>query len=152
MRPLYIFDLDDTLTLTAHRQHLKPSRSSDDAAWRTFFEACIDDGPNVPVIRTMQALRRGGADVWFWTGRSCVARALTVRWLAWYAETQIAPVDLRMRLLDDHRPDIGLKREWLREMAEEDSIRLVAAFDDRQHIAEMWREAGVQCYLVGARE
>ena len=67
MKPLYIFDLDGTLALIDHRRHFVEGPDKD---WRSFFAACVDDAPNMPVIRTLQALRKSGAEVWIWSGRS----------------------------------------------------------------------------------
>ena len=52
-RPLYIFDLDGTLALIEHRLHFIQGPEKD---WRGFFAAVGDDKPNLPVIRTLQAL------------------------------------------------------------------------------------------------
>lgn len=78
MKPLYIFDLDGTLALIDHRRHFVEGPDKD---WRSFFAACVDDAPNMPVIRTLQALRRSGAEVWIWSGRSDEVKAQTVKWL-----------------------------------------------------------------------
>ena len=57
MRPLYIFDLDGTLALTEHRQHILDNKD-DQQRWQKFFAACVDDHPNLPVIQTLKTLRR----------------------------------------------------------------------------------------------
>jgi phosphoserine phosphatase len=75
MKPLYIFDLDGTLALIEHRRHLVEGERKD---WPAFFAACVDDAPNPPVIRTLQALRTAGAEIWIWSGRSDEVKAQTV--------------------------------------------------------------------------
>ena len=47
MKPLYIFDLDGTLALTEHRQHILDNKD-DPQRWRRFYAACDRDEPNAP--------------------------------------------------------------------------------------------------------
>lgn len=186
MKPLYIFDLDGTLALIEHRRHFveRPSikcfdchgvnrrncvQCSDlDAGWKpdwkSFFSACVDDKPNPPVIRTLQALRKANAEIWIWSGRSDEVKAQTVEWLskngclgnnpnrflsAWPFG---APERFRMRRAGDHRLDVVLKREWLSEIEPPEYSRLTAVFDDRASVVQMWRDAGVTCFQVAPGE
>ena len=80
MKPLYIFDLDGTLALTEHRQHILDNKD-DPQRWQRFFAACVNDQPNEPVIRTLNTLRAAGAECWIWSGRSDEVKAQTVEWL-----------------------------------------------------------------------
>ena len=157
MKPLYIFDLDGTLALTEHRQHILDSGSP--TKWRDFFAACVDDKPNIPVIRTLQALRQSGAEVWIWSGRSDEVKSQTVEWLcnhgcfgnsigtipAWPFG---APERFRMCSSGDFTPDEQLKLGWLSEMEPPERNRLTAVFDDRDKVVKMWREYGVPCFQV----
>jgi len=156
MRPLYIFDLDGTLALTEHRQHLVRCDKPD---WPAFFAACVNDEPNLPVIRTLQALRAAGAEIWIWSGRSDEVKAQTVEWLCkhgcFYSCTTylplsffVAPERFRMRKAGDHRDDVAVKSEWLAEIEPPEYARLTAVFDDRDKVVAMWRAAGVPCFQV----
>lgn len=158
MRPLYIFDLDGTLALTEHRQHLLDNRADPDR-WRKFFAACVDDAPNIPVIRTLQALRVSGAEVWIWSGRSDEVRQQTVKWLqingcfgfptnVLWAWPFGAPEGFRMRTAGDNTPDEQLKFGWLADLDPPERNRLTAIFDDREKVVAMWRAAGVPCFQV----
>lgn len=160
MKPLYIFDLDGTLALIDHRRHFVEGESKD---WRSFYAACVDDEPNLPVIRTMQALRSGGAETWIWSGRSAEVRSQTVKWLCkhgcfgWPTNTLPAwpfgaPERFRMRAEGDFTPDDVLKRQWLSEIEPPECHRLVGVFDDRDKVVRMWREAGVPCFQVAPGE
>lgn len=145
-KPLYIFDLDGTLALTEHRQHLVQCDKPD---WRAFFAACVDDLPNHPVILTMHLIADGGADVYIWSGRSEEVREETEKWVE--ASTLFATYtdsELRMRPAGDFTPDEILKRRWFDELTPEDRQRLVAVFDDRDKVVAMWRAAGVPCFQV----
>lgn len=161
MKPLYIFDLDGTLALVEHRRYLVEGANKD---WRAFFAACVDDAPNLPVIRTLQALRSGGAEIWVWSGRSDEVRSETVEWLCKHgcmgnkltdflpAWPFGAPKRFRMRKAGDFRTDVEVKREWLSEIEPPEWSRLTAVFDDRQCVVDMWRSAGVPCFQVAPGE
>ena len=179
MKPLYIFDLDGTLSLIEHRLHFiqRPSLKCCDcgganrkncvqcadldagfkADWRGFFGAVANDKPNAPVIRTMQALRDAGAEIWIWSGRSDECQEATKDWLAKHCGVKfggwfVAPEAFRMRKAGDYRDDVVVKREWLSEIEPPEWSRLTAVFDDRDRVVAMWREAGVPCFQVAPGE
>lgn len=147
-RPLYIFDLDGTLADNKHREHFLGNKDDPDR-WRRFFEACGKDEPIQPVISTMTWLLMN-AEVWVWSGRSAEVREVTEAWLGCYTALMSWEVRrvLRMRNEGDYTPDDELKRSWLREMSAADRSRLVAVFDDRQEVVDMWRSEGVPCFQV----
>lgn len=155
MTPLYIFDLDGTLALIDHRRHLVEGETKD---WPAFFRACKDDKPNWPVVRTLQALRNSGAEIWIWSGRSDEVRAETERWLYEHGILRTTmllhwqpfrpPEMFRMRKAGDFTPDEVLKRQWLSEIEPPEYARLTAVFDDRDKVVAMWRAAGVACFQV----
>lgn len=160
MKPLYIFDLDGTLALIEHRRHFVEGPVKD---WPAFFAACVNDVPNIPVIRTLQALRVSGAEVWIWSGRSDEVRAQTIEWLCIHgcfgrssgflpAWPFGAPERFRMRKAGDHQPDVKLKSTWLSEIEPPEYARLTAVFDDRASVVKMWRDAGVPCFQVAPGE
>ena len=148
LKPLYIFDLDGTLSLAHHRQPILDNKD-DSHRWDKFYDACDMDEPNESVIRVMESLRLF-ADVWIFSGRSARVRTKTVSWLThntsfteWDLETA-----LRMRDEGDHTPDDVLKQEWLHTMLIDDRRRLKATFDDRDRVVKMWRDNGLTCFQV----
>lgn len=159
MKPLYIFDLDGTLADAEHRIHFIQGEKKD---WRAFFAACVDDTPIQKTLDTLHALRRGGAEIWIWTGRSDEVRPQTVEWLCKhgvYGKTSTlpwwplaAPERIMMRKFGDFRPDTVLKREWLSELEPPEYNRLTAVFEDRASVVQMWRDAGVTCFQVAPGE
>lgn len=149
MKPLYIFDLDGTLALIDHRRPILERESK--TKWREFYAACDKDEPNKPVIETMERLRWAGAEIWIFSGRSDEVRDKTVAWLAHHTSFFTPELEgpmLTMREAEDHRPDDDLKYQWFKYMLIEDKNRLVAAFDDRDRIVQMWRSVGVTCFQV----
>lgn len=144
--PIYIFDLDGTLADIRHRLHYierAPKR------YDLFFEACVDDKPNLPVTRILDTLQWEN-EILIFSGRSEVVRSKTIRWL--YSHTNLSQaqvrVGLRMRASGDYTPDHELKRKWLHEMSQEQRSRIVGVFDDRDRLVRMWREEGLTCFQV----
>lgn len=153
MKPLYIFDIDGTVALIEHRRHILDRE--DRQKWRDFYAACDKDLPNEPVIRTLEGLRRAGADVWFFSGRSDEVRDKTIAWLAHHTSFmswELEGAMLTMRTEGDYTADDVLKRQWLDAMLVDDRGRLVAVFDDRDKVVAMWRDAGVSCFQVAPGE
>ncbi len=141
MTPLYIFDLDGTLALIEHRRHFVEGDKKD---WPAFFAACKDDSPNLPVRAVLLALQRSGAEVRIWSGRSDEVRELTEQWLRFFN----IECSVKMRYAGDHQPDEKLKASWFDSLSQEDRIRLIAIFDDRDRVVDMWRKRGVACLQV----
>lgn len=147
MKPLYIFDLDGTLALTDHRQHILDDKDNPHR-WQQFFAACVYDKPNWPVIRTMQKLLNH-ADIWIWSGRSNEVHQETVNWLKYTALMPDGVENiLTMREARDYTPDDELKAAWLDAITFVDRQRLVAVFDDRDKVVAMWRSKGIACFQV----
>lgn len=152
MRPLYIFDLDGTVALCDHRRPILDDLS-DSHRWQKFYAACVRDTPNRAVIKTMELLYPT-ADVRIWSGRSYEVFVQTIGWLQLHAPFVLErrPSFLRMRNEGDYTPDEQLKQEWLKELSIEDRRRLVAAFDDRDKVVQMWRSHGIACFQVAPGE
>lgn len=165
VRPLFIFDLDGTLCDNRHRKHLAPPKDKMhiDTEWHTWGEACLGDVPYPDVVTTLQTLRNGGADVWFWSARSERHVHKTAFWLFTHVlsighgiknptnsvtEFVVERHNLRMRPDRVNGADHALKVAWLAEMSVEDRARLVGIFEDRNSVVRAWREAGVTCFQV----
>lgn len=176
MQPLYIFDLDGTLADIEHRRHLiqktvcpacggivmihpKPTpericRACSETGckkpdWTAFYRECVHDEPKWPVISTMIMLARQGADVWIWSGRSAEVMNETRTWLQTYVPSdELEGIEICMRREGDYTPDEELKAGWYEQLNQYDKERLVAIFDDRQKVVDMWRSKGITCFQV----
>ncbi len=149
MRPLYIFDLDGTLALIEHRRHfVECTREAQD--WPAFYAACDKDIPNKPIIELMNRLIVGYCDVWIFSGRSDEVRTKTQNWLDVHTQfySRMDDENLMMRAEGDYTVDDVLKKQWLDAMLPVDRERLVAVFDDRDRVVNMWRENGITCLQV----
>jgi hypothetical protein len=150
MKHFFIFDLDGTLALTEHRQHLLLGGLPD--KWRAFYAACDRDPPNRPLIAVLNALLHDGYRVEIWSGRSDEVRDKTEAWLRLHIPQLSTTNSLRMRKEGDHRPDTELKIEWWNLLMPETQLSCIAVFEDRMRMVEMWRALGVPCYQVAAGE
>lgn len=145
---MIIFDLDGTLSLTAHRQHYvhKPQGAvrSWKADWDAFFKASYEDPPNRQVVELYQTLRNqenplpGWGTIGIFSGRSDIVRKETEAWLA---KHHIEYDFLKMRQHGDYQADDVLKRKWFLAL----EVAVVLVVDDRQKVVDMWRHHGVTC-------
>lgn len=165
MKPLYIFDLDGTLALIDHRRSILDNKDNPHR-WDDFYEACVDDKPNLPVIEIFDSLYvammdkeegRYEADFMIFSGRSESVREQTLQWLLHNTVLVEDNFDdrgcardvlLRMRPVGHYTPDEELKRQWYEELSQGDKDRLVCVFDDRQKVVDMWRSLGLTCLQV----
>ncbi|MFF4172413.1 hypothetical protein [Streptomyces sp. NPDC001744] len=132
-RPLAVFDLDNTLAATAHRQRFLERRPKD---WDAFFAAA----PGDPPLEEGVALCREAAvecEVVYLTGRPERCRRATVDWLA---EQGLPEGPLHMRRHRDFRPARVTKVEALRELAVDRRIRMLV--DDDPAVCDAAEAAG----------
>lgn len=142
MTSLYIFDIDGTIANLEHRLHYINRESPD---WDEFHEHVDLDKPIEPVITTLQMLS-ALSEIWFYTGRMESCRPKTEAWIR--EHVLITSPTIVMRRTGDFRPDYEVKQEMLDCMLDYDRQRLVAVFDDRKQIVDMWRRNGIQCFQV----
>ncbi|WP_448317166.1 phosphatase domain-containing protein [Streptomyces sp. CO7] len=139
-RPLAVFDLDNTLADTAHRQHFLEMRPKD---WDAFFDAAPQDPPLAEgVALALEAAHE--CEVVYLTGRPERCRRATVAWLA----AQGLPEGrMWMRRNHDRRPARRTKLEILRDLARGREIRMLV--DDDELVCDDARRAGFR--VVRAR-
>jgi phosphoglycolate phosphatase-like HAD superfamily hydrolase len=121
--PLAVFDLDNTLADTAHRQRFLQRRPRD---WDAFFAAAPQDPPIPEGI----ALARESAqecDVVYLTGRPERCRRDTLDWLAAHG---LPEGRVYMRRDDDRRPARYTKLAILRRLARTRDIRVLVDDDE----------------------
>lgn len=121
------------------------------ADFRAFDLACGKDAPIANVVTTLNMLWQYGAEIWFMTGRMDVngVRELCEEWLVENTELDLEFVNLgqlNMRAAGDDRADHIVKQAMLDAMLPEDRARLVAVYDDRHAVVQMWRRNGITCF------
>jgi len=143
MRQLVIFDLDGTLALNKHRQHLV-ERPWADRDWNGFFDLCGLDSPNIPVIQTLFALEKAGFYIHIWSGRTDRVLSITEDWLE---KNDLQHFPLKMRSEGDRTSDVDLKQMWLDESVAA-GRKPMMTFDDRDKVVAMWRRNDIPCFQV----
>lgn len=138
---VYVFDLDGTL---ANAEHRVPFIQGDNSDWDAFYEACDRDLPIYETIHILRALHSKGHGIYILTGRSDQVKAKTEAWLA---QNYIFFDKLKMRPEGNYNPDHELKVDMLTDMMEDDD-EIMAIFEDRNKVVEMWRDQGFTCYHV----
>ncbi|GAA3824809.1 hypothetical protein ACFS5L_06985 [Streptomyces phyllanthi] len=132
-RPLAVFDLDNTLADTAHRQRFLERKPRD---WDAFFAAAPDDPP----LEEGVALARESAEeceVTYLTGRPERCRRDTLDWLAAHG---LPEGRVHMRRNDDRRPARRTKLDTLRRLARTREIRVLV--DDDELVCDDAERAG----------
>ncbi len=132
-RPLAVFDLDNTLADTAHRQHFLQRRPRD---WDGFFAAAPADPPVPEGVRLARDSARECAIVYL-TGRPERCRRDTLDWLAAHGLPDGA---LHMRPDHDRRPARRTKLDILRRLARTREIRVLV--DDDELVCDDAERAG----------
>ncbi|CAL9281913.1 LNS2 domain-containing protein [Streptomyces sp. SudanB66_2053] len=132
-RPLAVFDLDNTLAGTAHRQHFLERRPRD---WDGFFAAAPQDPPLAEGIALVRESARA-CDIVYLTGRPERCRRDTLDWLA---AQGLPDGELHMRGNADRRPARITKLAVLRRLARTREVRMLV--DDDELVCEDARRAG----------
>ncbi|MFI9611706.1 hypothetical protein ACIHCM_08445 [Streptomyces sp. NPDC052023] len=132
-RPVAVFDLDNTLADTAHRQHFLERRPRD---WDGFFAAAPADPPLAEGVALVLSSAEE-CEVVYLTGRPERCRQDTLDWLA---AQQLPEGRVHMRRDADRRPARHTKLETLRRIARTRQIRMLV--DDDELVCEDAERAG----------
>jgi hypothetical protein len=133
-----IVDLDGTIALIDHRRHYV---AGDKKNWEAFYQACVADQANGPVIRLMQCLHTSGYIIYIFSGRSKIVELETRNWLSIH---EVPYFRLKMREVNDTTPDEILKLKWYKELGH----KIEFTIDDRDKVVQMWRMQGIPCFQV----
>jgi len=143
MKKIVIFDLDGTLALIDDRRKIstKPNGKLD---WDKFFDPknINLDKPNIPVIKMAQSLASTDHQIVIFSGRSDVTIQTTKSWLN---KHKVPFHIIKMRPVKDFTPDDVLKQNWLNAIGKDN---VLCTFDDRNKVADMWRQNGIDCFQV----
>lgn len=149
---IFLCDIDGTVADLTHRLKYIAKDQRDDKGkrihpnWKKFFAACVMDEPITPVIETIQLLSRAGARIIMMSGRSDEVRYETEQWLK---EHDVPFDSMYMRRAGDTRQDAIVKAELLAQVVDAYPFsEIVAVFDDRQQVVDMYRDMGIKVYQV----
>ncbi|MFI9820413.1 hypothetical protein ACIHFC_08075 [Streptomyces sp. NPDC052013] len=132
-RPLAVFDLDNTLADTAHRQKFLERRPRD---WDAFFAAAPQDPPLAEGVAMVRESARE-CEVVYLTGRPERYRRDTLDWLEAHG---LPEGTVHMRGDADRRPARYTKLAVLRRLARTRDVRVLV--DDDELVCEDARRAG----------
>ena len=129
----YIFDIDGTLALHTSRGPFE-------------FNKVLTDTPNLPVVWTLNALNKTNLySIILMSGRPDTCREDTEQWLEKYS---IRYTELFMRpAARMYDPDVDIKRDLYYAYVH-DNYEIIAIFDDRNSVVDMWRNLGLPCFQV----
>lgn len=132
-----IFDINDTLSDTDHRQHLAETKQ-----WSAFYASLKDDKP-MATIDILKALYNNGYKIILLTGRPEIYKEDTVTWLCKhfvpYHELHMLPV------AKQYVKDAVVKLKiYEREISPKYDV--IAVFEDRKQCVDMWRKIGLLCF------
>lgn len=146
-RDALIVDVDGTLCDVREIRHLVTPEASGSRRrdFQRFHTESISCPAFVDVVELVSLLGTAGLAVLVVTGREGRWSFVTSAWLA---EHGVHYDELLMRPIGDFRPDSVIKAEMLRQLLSK--YNPVLAIDDRQDIAQVWRETGIPTAMVGA--
>lgn len=144
-RNCFVFDLDGTICNVSHRRQYVATKPRNWDAWN---KGLVNDTTNHAVELVYKSLHASKgimqADLLFVSGRSDDYRQQTEQWLKDHGFKWDA---LYMRKYKDHRDDSVVKAEIADEI--EKTHQIIAVFDDRQRVVNMWVERGIWVFDVG---
>jgi len=132
-RPVAVFDIDNTLADTAHRQRFLESRPRE---WDAFFAAAPQDPPIAEGVALAVATAEE-CEIVYLTGRPERCRRDTLDWLAAHG---LPEGRVHMRRNADRRPARHTKLEILRRLAERREVRVLV--DDDELVCDDAERAG----------
>jgi hypothetical protein len=139
MTQCILVDMDGTLSDASHRKHFVVCKPKN---WNAFNKGMVDDPVIEHTARLVKVLHEE-MPIIILTARPIEYAQQTMDWLAKHS---IPYDDLYMRPLKDYRQDFIVKKELL-DLVRKNGYDPFLAFDDREAVAQMYRQNGVPCML-----
>jgi hypothetical protein len=147
-RLVVICDIDNTVLDITHRFHLLDGENTN---WEEFLSVdnVRKDKPMWNTIDVISCLATRYPII-FLTGRNEGTRGITEEQIAsmWRCQPLLNGYELYMREDGDYRKDTEIKKEMYEKYIEP-NYDVLAAFDDKPDIVELWRDLGLTAYHVG---
>lgn len=130
LEDVIVVDMDGTLALMGDRNPYDVSK-------------CDQDPPNMPVLQTILKWQETHKII-VMSGRTDDGKEKTKSWLKKYGVNYTA---LHMRTTGDTRKDTIVKKEMY-EAYLHNRYNIIAVFDDRKSVVDMWRSIGLSVFQV----
>lgn len=130
LRNCYIFDIDGTLALMNGRSPYDYTKVHTDVENSDISNLCRVLAKNSEIVIV--------------SGRTDDCKEQTMQWLAQHS---IPYNEIHMRKTGDSRNDAIIKKE-IYYTSLKDRFNILAVFDDRNRVVEMWRSLGLTCLQV----
>ena len=130
LEDVIVVDMDGTLALMGDRSPYDVSK-------------CDQDPPNMPVVQTILKWQDTHKII-VMSGRTDDGKEKTASWLEKYG---VKYSELHMRKTGDMRKDTIVKEEMYRAHLD-GRYNVIAVFDDRKSVVEMWRSLGLTVFQV----
>lgn len=145
MKKIYICDIDGTIADIGHRLHFIKRQGKKDH--ESFYQACDKDKRKDDIYEVINRIQSSPYNpIIYVTGRPERVRYKTLTWLTennfWVDDD-----NLYMRKEKDYRSDVEVKRE-IYETYIKDKYQVIAVFDDRDSVVQLWRSLGLTCLQV----
>lgn len=138
-RDAVILDLDGTLVDTSGVEHLLEGEDRD---FRAFQEAAVACPPNPAMVALAREQAAAGRAVLVVSSREYIWLDPTLDWLVRH---EVPHEGVYLRIVGDYRQDAVVKREILDDIVA-DGYRVLAAWDDKDRVTQMWREQGIEAH------
>lgn len=139
-RLIAVFDMDDTLSDTAHRRHLVEPPEGVKKDWEGFYKLAHLDAERTWMIQSARELLSMGVEIAIFTGRPENGRRSSIKWLA---EREIEPTISNFRRFRDFRKTAKMKGDWMAELLASEDVEVVCAVDDEPTNIAAFKAAGV---------
>ena len=138
-----IVDIDGTVADLSHREHYVRGDKKD---WRTFLSKCDQDEPKRDIYLIAESFCDvTGSHLVFCSGRGQEYQDKTKMWLSRY---DMDYDNIFMRQERDYRQDYIIKEHILDFEILTRYSQVLAVFDDRSTVVDMWRKRGLTCLQV----
>lgn len=150
---LALFDLDGCVFDDRHRRHhIDLKAKSPSARYAKYHILLKKDQPLEPALKVLQQLRDANAFIVFITARPIHLAQPTVDHIRETLGMEVhADYTLYMRPANDHSPSPELKQGLLNlinQFAAEKGTNIIAAFDDRQDVVDMYCANGIAGFIL----
>jgi FMN phosphatase YigB (HAD superfamily) len=149
MEKWIICDLDGTLCNTEHRDHHAQAKE-----WDLFNAKCVDDTPNLAVVRALKAIRTFSdhqTKLMALTARNASMLSATQDWMLQHGVYHLFDT-IRMRPEHNrHESDADLKPRLLANFfgsMEEAREKVLFILEDRNRVVKAFRDLGFQVWQV----